>query len=209
MEVKSEEKSFESKGKKTFYGYYYPTNALVIALIGIFGALTCILTMIPQIPVPATQGYINIGDAAVMLTALLFGPIVGSLAGGIGSALADIILGYSIYAPATLIIKGLEGLIVGLIANPRKISKRIHYRDIIAVAIGGLIMVFGYFIYEIIIYGLAAALTEIVLNGLIQYGIGIGLSLLIIIPLRKSLKNAMPQVFDNVFISRSSDSNLE
>ncbi|TXT66670.1 MAG: putative membrane protein [Promethearchaeota archaeon] len=199
VETKSEEKVYQSKDKKTFYGYTLPSNPLVIALIGIFGALTCVLTMVPKIPVPATQGYINIGDAAVMLTSLLFGPVIGSIGGGVGSALADIFLGYPIYAPATLIIKGLEGLVVGLISNPKKTVRRIHYKDVLAVLIGGLIMVFGYFLYEIILFGIAAALTEIVLNGLIQYGIGMGLSLVITYPLRKNLKTSIPQVYDNIF----------
>lgn len=203
VELENEEKVYESKNEKTFYGYLLPKNTLVIALIGIFGALCCVLTMVPQIPVPATQGYINIGDAAVMLTSLLFGPIVGGIAGGVGSALADIFLGYSIYAPATLIIKGLEGVIVGLIANPKNRIKRIHYKDVMAVALGGLIMVGGYFFYELIIYGVAAALTEVVLNGLVQYGLGIAISLLVTIPVRQNLKNSLSQVFENVFISDS------
>ena len=51
----------------------------------------------------------------VYTTAILFGPLVGAFAGGIGSMFADLFLGYSHFAPATLIIKGLEGAIVGLL----------------------------------------------------------------------------------------------
>ena len=110
MEIKSntdKEKHFRYKGK-TFMGYLYPTNSLSISTIGIFAALICVLTMVIVIPIPATQGFINIGDAGVMIAGLLLGPVIGGLAGGIGSALADIFLGYTIYAPATLIIKGLD-----------------------------------------------------------------------------------------------------
>lgn len=207
VEQKEISKSNESEKKEdraTIMGYYLPTNPLVIALIGIFGALIFVITFYIQIPIPATQGILNLGDAAVMLTGLLFGPVVGGLAGGIGSCLADVIL-CPIYMPATLIIKGLEGFIVGFIADPKRTHKRINYRDILAVVVGGLIMVFGYLIYEIILFGLAAAFVEVILNGFVQYAGGMAVSLLLTIPIRKNLTQALPQVFDNVFIETKSE----
>ncbi|MFO7797078.1 MAG: ECF transporter S component [Promethearchaeati archaeon] len=189
-----------NNNKKTFFGYYLPTNSLSISLIGIFGALVCVVTMVIAFPVPATNGYINIGDAMVMLTAIIFGPVIGGIAGGVGSALADLFLGYILYAPATLIIKALEGIVVGLIANPKNIAKRFSYRDIIGVLIGGLIMVIGYFIYEIILYGLYAAIYEVILNGLIQYGLGILISLLLTVPLRKALDESISQIYESIYI---------
>ena len=72
-----------------FYGYMLPKNSLIISLIGIFAAFTRALTFIVPITIPATQGYINLGDIGVMISGLLFGPIIGGIAGGIGSALAD------------------------------------------------------------------------------------------------------------------------
>jgi uncharacterized membrane protein len=195
----SKESGRKAERKPTFLGYFPPTNPLIISLIGIFGALTCVITLFLDIPIPATKGFLNIGDAAVMLTGLLFGPIIGGIAGGVGSSLADIILGYPIYAPATLIIKGLEGFVVGVIADPKKVHERISYRDIIAVASGGLLMVIGYFSYESMLYGPATALVEVPMN-FIQYAAGIAISLLITLPIRKNLIQALPQVFDNVFI---------
>lgn len=186
--------------EKSFFGYYLPLNALNISLIAIFAALICVLTIIIAIPVPATQGFINIGDAGVMIAGLLFGPLVGGLAGGLGSMLGDIILGYNLYAPGTLLIKGLEGLVVGLIADPKRAIERIGLRDIVAVVLGGLIMVFGYFFYEVFLFGVPAALYEFFLNGIIQYSVGIIVSLLLTVSLRKSLMESLPQVFDKVFI---------
>jgi len=189
-----------NNNRKTFFGYYLPTNSLSISLIGIFGALVCVVTMVIAFPVPATNGYINIGDAMVMLTAVIFGPIIGGIAGGVGSALADLFLGYVLYAPATLIIKALEGIVVGLIVDPKNITKRFSYRDIIGVFIGGLVMVIGYFIYEIILYGLYAAIYEVILNGLIQYGLGILISLLLTVPLRKGLDESISQIYEKIYL---------
>ena len=190
---------------KNVIGYLIPNNVLSISIIGIFAALICVLTMIISIPIPATQGFINIGDAGVMFTGLIFGPFIGGIAGGVGSALADIFLGYVIYAPATLIIKGLEGFLIGIIANPKYYYMKLNYRDFIAVVVGGLIMVFGYFIYEILLWGFASALYEVILNGIVQFGVAGVISLLLILGVRKSIVQGFPQVFDKIFITKETE----
>ena len=195
-------KKKESFNIKQLGGYIIPNNVISISIIGIFAALICILTLVISIPIPATQGFINIGDAGVMFTGLIFGPFVGGLSGGIGSALADIFLGYTIYAPATLIIKGLEGLLIGIIANPKHYYVKLNYRDILAVVVGGIIMVFGYFIYEIVLWGFASALYEVILNGIIQFGISGIISILLILAIRETIIQNFPQVFDRLFIAK-------
>jgi uncharacterized membrane protein len=183
-----------------YKGRLSPRIILNLSLIGVFSALICLLTMVISIPIPATQGFINIGDAGVMICGLLFGPIIGGFSGGIGSSLADILLGYTIYAPGTLIIKGLEGFIVGIIANPKKYYKKINYRDILAVITGGLLMVYGYFLYEVFVYGYAAAVYELFLNGIIQFGLGGLIALIFTSTARKAIIDNLPQVFDKIFI---------
>ena len=186
--------------KPNFLGYLLPANLTVLSMIGIFGAFTCVVTMVIAFPIPATNGFINIGDAVVMITGLMFGPIIGGIAGGIGSSLADLFLGYAIYAPATLIIKGLEGFFVGLIANPKK-NHKWNYRDFIAVIVGGFIMIIGYFLYEVMIFGLPSALYEFILNSIIQFGLGSVIALIFIFAARKNIKASLPQVFDKIYIS--------
>lgn len=96
-----------------------------LALAAVFTALVCVVTIIFSIYVPDTQGFFNIGESMVFLSALLFGPFVGAFAGGVGSMLADLLLGYPHYAPATLVIKACEGAIVGAVKkrNPKFSSK--------------------------------------------------------------------------------------
>ena len=184
---------------KKLEGYYTPKNTIVLSMIAIFAAITSILTFIVPITIPATNGYINLGDIGVMITGSLFGPIVGGIAGGIGSAFTDLFLA-PVYALPTLIIKGLEGFFIGLIANPRKNYHRFNYRDIIAIIIGGLIMVFGYFIVEFIFYGLAGALFESIFNGAIQFGLAALATILFDITFRKNIINNLPQAFDKIFV---------
>jgi uncharacterized membrane protein len=100
-----------------------------LAVTAVFTALVCVVTIIFSIYVPATEGFFNIGESMVFLSALLFGPLVGAFAGGVGSMLADLLLGYPHYAPATLIIKACEGAVVGTVKkrNP-KFSSRLHWK---------------------------------------------------------------------------------
>jgi uncharacterized membrane protein len=92
-------------------------GALRISITAVFTALIAAATMIFSIYVPATRGYFNIGETMVYTTALLFGPLVGAVAGGVGSAISDLLLGYYQYALGTLIIKAAEGAIVGYLGS--------------------------------------------------------------------------------------------
>lgn len=92
-------------------------RVLRVSITVVFTALVAAATMVFSIYVPATRGYFNIGETMVYTTALLFGPLVGGIAGGVGSMISDLILPFPQYAPGTLIIKGAEGIIVGYLGN--------------------------------------------------------------------------------------------
>jgi uncharacterized membrane protein len=122
-------------------------KTLLLSITALMAALCCVLTMVFQIYVPATQGYFNFGEVGVYISALLFGPIVGALAGGIGSMLADIFLGFPHYAFPTLIIKGAEGFLVGYLSfniGDRFSSKRLRYLGVfIGIGLALVLMVIG------------------------------------------------------------------
>jgi len=98
------------------------SDAVQLSLAAVFTALVFVATTVFSVYVPQTRGFFNIGEIMVFATALLLGPTIGAFAGGVGSMLADIFLGYWYYAPATLIIKACEGEVVGLLAR-RKLAK--------------------------------------------------------------------------------------
>lgn len=123
----------------------FAKTAIVAALI----ALSAIATMVIRVPIPATTGYFNIGDVFVVLAGLWLGPLGGALVGGIGPAIADAI-GFPVFIPATMITKGMEGFIVGLIASRAK-EGDIKLPTVAAFA-GGVTIVVGYFIFEAFIY---------------------------------------------------------
>lgn len=137
-------------------------NTKKLCVMGLLIALTCVATMCIHIPIPATSGYINVGDSIILITAVLLGGPYGIVAGGIGSALADLLLGYTNFVPVTLIVKGIEGLLVAVIAG--KGVKFFSIRKILAAILGVAWMVLGYFIFESFMYGVAAAAESVISN---------------------------------------------
>lgn len=145
---------------------------------GLMAALVVVGTMAIRIPTP-TKGYIHVGDSVVYLCGILLGPLYGAVAAGLGSLLADILAGYVIYAPASLIIKAMDAMIVGLIYlsltkhKPSQSKKMIVFS--LAVFSGSLVMVLGYLAFESFLYGFPVAVLGVIPN--ITQGVAGGLLL--------------------------------
>lgn len=127
------------------------TNTRKIIITALFMALTCVATMVIRIPSP-TGGYANLGDCVVLLGAFMLSPAYAVAAGGIGSALADLISGYPQYIIGTLLIKALVAGAAALLYRGFAKSKP-GVRQVISAAAAELIMVFGYFAYDALLLG--------------------------------------------------------
>ena len=136
-------------------------------MIAVMSALTIVATMI-SVNFAPTAGYFNFGDVIVVTTALLFGSKIGGVAGGLGSALADVYLGYGMFAPFTLVIKGTEGFVVGYLAGGKDGVSR--NRKIMAWLVGGIIIIAGYWIAEVAFLGIGVeyATTEALTINILQ-----------------------------------------
>ena len=135
-----------------------------LARLGLLTALVAVVTLAVRIPMPATEGYLNLGDAIIISGALLFGPLAAAAAGGVGSALADLYGGYSHWALPTLAIKGLEGFLVGCLSHHVWRRRSGASRVLLAspgVILGATAMVSGYFAVEWLIYSLPPALASL------------------------------------------------
>lgn len=145
-----------------------------IAYLGMFIALVVLSTVFLKLPIAI--GYVNLGDGFILAAATLLGPLA-ALPGAIGSMLADLFLGYAIYAPASFVIKGLMGLIAGLL--PRLLKSKRAIIQGLGFLLAELFMVLGYFIFESFLYGAGTAALSILPN-LAQgaFGFFIGLALL-------------------------------
>lgn len=94
-----------------------------IALTGILAAIIFVLTKFISIPIPSPLGKtaLSVGNAMCILSALLFGPITGGLAAGIGNALVD--LSDPAWAPEfwiTFINKFLMAYVAGIVMHKLK-----------------------------------------------------------------------------------------
>ncbi len=138
----------------------------VIKLVSaaIFAALIFIGTQF--ISIPLAFGYFNLGDAFVLLAGYLFGGPYAAAAAIIGSVSADLLSGYAVYAPATLLIKPLMALVIAFIC--RRARGRLWVFSLGAV-LSELIMVIGYFICDTLLYGASGALASLPAN-LLQAG---------------------------------------
>lgn len=135
-----------------------------IVMAALIAALACVATMIIKIPSPL-KGYLNLGDCIVLVAGWMLSPAYGFLAAGLGSALADILSGYVVYAPATFVIKGLMALIAfyGFKLLHNKIGNL--QSKIIAGIFAEIVMILGYFVFEGFLYGFAPSLVNIPANG--------------------------------------------
>jgi uncharacterized membrane protein len=157
----------------------------MIALVALLIALTTIFTLLVRIPTPA-RGYVNLSDVAVTFSALLFGPWVGAVAGGVGTALADLFGGYAFFAPLSLIAHGVEGFLIGYLGWRRRSAGAL----ILAWLAGTAAMAAIYLAGEGLFYtGWAAAFAELPLNvvqGIVGGVVGI--------PLALAVRRAFPAV---------------
>ena len=133
-------------------------NLKKLILAALFAALSCVATISIRIPTPGTGGYIHPGDAIVILSGVILGPVWGFLAGGIGSALSDLIGGYFVYVPITFMIKGLVALAAGLLYQKVGKTQKSRYAAVVLGGVADIILVAGgYFVCEYFIYGAGAA----------------------------------------------------
>ena len=158
----------------------FPTKT--IAICALLSALTMGATAVIAIPVPATGGFLNLGDGVLLFAGVVFGPIVGATVGGIGSMLADLALGYVAFMPATLIAKGLEGALAGLIfLMLGKIKLNRHIAAWISIVPSVTVMMLGYFFAERIMFGSWATAAAEIPGNCIQGAVGAAVCYLILI----------------------------
>lgn len=150
-------------------------HVIRLTFTALFAAIIMLATMI-YIPLGGGGGYLNPGDSMIYAAAWFLGPLAAAAA-AIGSALADIILGYAIYAPATFVIKGLMGLAVGILI--KRHGKKLLPK-ILAMSLGALIMATGYFVYEYFVMSLGNAAVANILWNLVQAAAGVIIGTLVI-----------------------------
>lgn len=167
-----------------------------ICFCALFAGIICACTFI-SIPLPI--GYFNLGDAAVLLSAWILGPLFGCIAAAAGSALADLLMGYVIYMPATAIIKALIVLCACLFSSLLQkaiCSEKLAFipRAISAI-VGETVMVGGYFLYEATVLGYGLGAVASVPGNALQAICGVVIGTLVYTVLKKALGKRIKEIF--------------
>ena len=131
-------------------------------------------------------GYTHLGDAMIVLAVMFVGGKRGALSAGLGAMLADLILGYAMWAPISLVSKALMALIIGSILKSKLFGMSGRVRWFVAVLAG--------VIFETICYSAAGFCLEGGIGGaiaeaggmVIQGGLAIVVGLILSEALQKS-----------------------
>ena len=160
-------------------------STIRLVLAAVFIALTYVFTAFVNIRLPFALygGLIHLGNVPLFIGAILFGRKVGAAAGGIGMALFDLLSGWTAWAPFTLVIVGLMGYVVGLLAE----KKKTFAWNLLGMGLALVIKIIGYYIAEWILYGNAFVPLTSIPGNVIQVGTAIVIVSLVIVPLKQAV----------------------
>ncbi|MDO4942626.1 MAG: ECF transporter S component [Lachnospiraceae bacterium] len=154
-------------------------TAMGIALVYVFTAFVNV-----RLPITANGGLIHLGNVPLFLLAMIFGRKTGAIAGGVGMALFDLLSGWTLWAPFTLIVVGIMGYVVGAISEKHKA----YQWKLIAMALACVIKVVGYYIAEVVIYGNLFAPVSSIPGNLVQIGVAAAAVCVVIRPVELAVK---------------------
>lgn len=137
-----------------------------------------------RLPILSSGGLVHLGNVILFAAAILFGKKKGAIAGAVGIAIFDLSSGWALWAPFTLVVRGIMGYIVGTIAYSNNKNGDNFLINILAVFVSGIWMIIGYYITEVILYGNLLAPVASIPGNITQLVVGLVLGL----PLAKILK---------------------
>ncbi len=152
-----------------------------MTLTGIMAALTFVATAFIHINIPASTGYVNLGDAVILFTAVFIDPFAGALAGIIGAVLGDLYLGAGMYVPFTIFAKLFEAVVAGYLFKAIKNKKA----QSLAIPVGALLIVPVYALAYWIFGGWSLVLASSPFD-LIQVAVSSAVSIALVLVLRKT-----------------------
>ena len=127
------------------------------------------------IHVPSHTGYTHVGDGFLYLAASLLPAPFAAAAGAIGAGLADLLSGYGIWAPGTVIIK----VLTAFCFTSRR-EKLVNKRNVLGILPALVLCVGGYYLYEALItgnftapaLGIPGYLTQVALSSVVYLALG-------------------------------------
>ena len=127
----------------------------LMCISGIFSALVFVITA--YLHIPTYNGYVHCGDGLIFIAACILPMPYSVMVGVLGALLADLLTGFAIWAPGSVVIKGMLAILFTCKSN-----KIITKRNLFMLLPAALISALGYYLYEALITGsLVASLAGI------------------------------------------------
>ena len=127
----------------------------LMCISGIFSALVFVITA--YLHIPTYNGYVHCGDGLIFIAACILPMPYSIMIGVLGALLADLLTGFAIWAPGSVVIKGILAILFTCKSN-----KIITKRNLFMLLPAALISALGYYLYEALITGsLVASLAGI------------------------------------------------
>ncbi len=132
----------------------------LMTISALMAALCFLLT--GYLHIPTGNGITHIGDGIIFLAACMLPLPYAAAVGAVGAGLADLLSGFAIWAPATVVIKALTACLFS-----RKREKILTLRNILMLPLAFVICATGYTVYEgLVISSFKAAVLQIPFYGI-------------------------------------------
>ena len=155
-------------------------TAMLIALVFV---ATFFLNI--RLPIAANGGLVHLGTAMLFIASILFGPKKGAMAGAIGMGLFDLVSGWTLWAPFTFVVRGLQGYIVGKIAWSNGRNGTSVAFNLLGTILSVPVMLAGYYVCEGVLYGSWIAPLASIPGNLTQIVVGICIAIPVGVVLKK------------------------
>ncbi|WP_180954257.1 ECF transporter S component [Bacillus sp. M6-12] len=138
-----------------------------------------------KLPITANGGLVHLGTAMLFIASILFGPKKGAIAGAVGMGLFDLISGWTLWAPFTILTRGLQGYIVGKIAWSKGRNGSSIGFNLFATIISAPFMLIGYYICEGVLFSNWIVPAASIPGNIVQNVVGICIAIPVCAVLKK------------------------
>ncbi|WP_088007171.1 ECF transporter S component [Indiicoccus explosivorum] len=161
------------------------TFDLILTSMAIALVFVSTLLLNIRLPIAANGGLVHLGTAMLFTISILFGPKKGAIAGAVGMGLFDLVSGWTLWAPITILARGLQGYIVGRIAWSGGRQGNSTRFNIVAAVVSIPFMLGIYYIGEAIIFSSWLIPAASIPGNIVQNSVGLIIAIPVVAALKK------------------------
>ena len=161
------------------------TKTFDLILTSMLASLVFVATLLLNIKLPVGNGgLIHLGTGMLFIVSILFGPKKGMIAGALGMGLFDLVSGWALWAPITILTRGLQGYLVGKIAWSNG-HKGTSFKFNLLAMLASIPLTIGGYIGESIIFNSLIIPLASIPGDLVQCAVGIAVAIPAVVMLKK------------------------